>query len=576
MQLIFRIKKYLGTTYKHIIDRIEDWPITGFYERRDEFIKELNVFVFEKLKENKRSKEELIAKSLYFENLRVTNTPWKVDPEDDKIYWKELTEELNKAITRSDKEEVLDSILMRMINRFNQEIVADFKPKTFRFARKFLTSLFKRLFNKFKEHKGGVFWGNKDSLATKLHVEGHIEKTRALFKKGTVVLVPTHFSNLDSIMIGYVLDTVGGLPAFTYGAGLNLYNVELAAHYMSRLGAYRVDRRKKNPIYLECLTSMASFSLYKGLNNIFFPGGTRSRSGAIENKLKLGLLGSAIEAQRLIINDNKNEKIIIVPVVLGYDFVLEAKSLIDQFLRAEAKENYTKSRDTLITFQDRFRFFKKLFTRKATMYMSFGEPMDVMGNFINEDGCSIDKYGKLIDLKDYFRLGETFGENAQRETVYTKLLSQKIVESYFRNSIITLPHLVSFVAFQIFQRQRKELNTFQILKLHPEELVIPFDVFEYTFNSALDDIKELEKENMVKLIPLHNKSNKELILEGLKNLGIYHGQRVLYVNKDKIRTKSLKLLYYYHNRTIGYDLENKMDFTFVKDLNYLEKLQEEI
>jgi len=73
---------------------------------------------------------------------------------------------------------------------------------------------------------------------------------------------------------------------------VNLYDVEILAYYMNRLGAYRVDRRKKNPIYLETLKSMASLSLLEGLNHIFFPGGTRSRSGAIEENLKLGLLNS--------------------------------------------------------------------------------------------------------------------------------------------------------------------------------------------------------------------------------------------------------------------------------------------
>ena len=564
----------MGEIYKHIIEDIENWPITNFYKNKVDFIDELNHFVFDKLKNNKRSKEELIAKSLYFENLRVTNSPWKVDPVDDKTYWKDLTDELNKALSRSDKEEVLDSILMRMINRFNQEIVADFKPKTFSFARKFLTAFFKRLFNKFHEGKDGIFWGKKQTLASRLHVEGQIEKTRKLFSKGTVVLVPTHFSNLDSIMIGYVLDTVAGLPAFTYGAGLNLYNVELAAHYMSRLGAYRVDRRKKNPIYLECLTSMASYSLYKGLNNIFFPGGTRSRSGAIEDKLKLGLLGSAIEAQRLLIESGKKEKIIVVPVVLGYNYVLEAKSLIDQLLRTEAKEFYARSKDTQITFQDRLIFFRKLFTRKSSMYLSFAEPMDVMGNLLTEDGESIDKYGKTIDLKDYFRLGEEFGENAQRESVYTKLLSQKILESYLKSNIITLSHLVAFVAFQTFFKQHKDQNIYQMLKLHPSEFDVSLEVFDSVFESAISELKKMAAENKLMLDIDLSLSTKDAVIFGMKNLGIYHGQRVLYISKNKVKTKSIKLLYYYHNRTSGYDLENKIDWSAVKRISYLEKLQE--
>ena len=134
------------------------------------------------------------------------------------------------------------------------------------------------------------------------------------------------------------------IPAFAYGAGLNLYDMEIFAYYMNRLGAYRVDRRKKNPIYLETLKGMASLSLIEGVNHIFFPGGTRSRSGAIEDKLKLGLLNSVIDAQRHCLVNNLNQKIFIVPLTLGYHFVIEAGSLIEQNLRIEGKESYTKVR----------------------------------------------------------------------------------------------------------------------------------------------------------------------------------------------------------------------------------------
>ena len=51
----------MGTVYKHIIDRIEDWPISRFYEGREAFIKELNDFVFEKL-------NFAIIKSRYFKH----------------------------------------------------------------------------------------------------------------------------------------------------------------------------------------------------------------------------------------------------------------------------------------------------------------------------------------------------------------------------------------------------------------------------------------------------------------------------------------------------------------------------
>jgi glycerol-3-phosphate O-acyltransferase len=120
------------------------------------------------------------------------------------------------------------------------------------------------------------------------------------------------------------------------------------------------------------------------------------------------------------------------------------------------------------------------------------------------------------------------------------------------------------------------MNVFQILRQHPSELNIPMDVFEYTFESALSDLKDLEADGKVKIEAVNDRSTKELIIDGMKNLGIYHGQKVLYISKNKVRSKSIKLLYYYHNRTEGYDLEYKMDWSKVKEVSYLEKLQEEI
>lgn len=563
----------MSSVYKHIKPDIETWPIYTFHKDKELFIKELNEFVFNRLKQNNHSFKDLLAKSIYLENQRVKLTPWKVDPPDEQNYWKELSVELNNIIKNTESEDALDTIMMRMINRYNTEIVGDFTPKTYRFARKFLTSLFKRLYNKFNDKKGTFFWGDREVLSTKLKVFGHVEETRQLFDKGTVLIVPTHFSNVDSILVGYVLDMIAGLPAFAYGAGLNLYDVEIAAYYMNRLGAYRVDRRKKNPIYLECLTSMASYSLYKGLNNIFFPGGTRSRSGAIEERLKLGLLGSAIEAQRLFIANKSDRKVIIVPVVLGYNFVLEAKGMVDQFLRVIGKEKYMRSKDTSISFGDRMRFIKALFTKNSDMYLSFGEPMDVMGNRIAADGHSYDKNGQKIDLVDYFRLEEDMSEDPQRENVYTKLLGQKIVESFLKNNVVLPSHLVSHVAFKIIMRYRKDLDMLSILKLHPSEVQIPVFILKTVLISAIEVLKEWEAKGKIKLDEVIKVGNlDQIIAEGVNACGTYHGDKVMFIQDDQLCTQNLKLLFYYHNRMEGYNFSDELDWSKVKEFSFVEKI----
>jgi len=306
------------SNYPHIIKDIEDWPIRKFAKQRPQFIEELNGYTYSRIKEQyKDGLEPLLSKTVYLERQRVKNNPWKVDPPDDKDYWKELQAELTNIAQRSNPEEGYDQLLRRIINRYSEEIVGDFVPKTYRFAKSFLSGFFKRLYFKAFGHGFLKMWGNKEKLMSKFKVMGHMEQVRSLYDYGTVILVPTHFSNLDSIQIGYVTDERIGLPGFSFGAGLNLYDMEIIAYYLNRLGPYRVDRRKKNPIYLENLKSYTSLSLVKHNSNIFFPGGTRSRSGHLEDKLKLGLLGSVIDAQRYCIKHNLDNKIFIVPVIVG-------------------------------------------------------------------------------------------------------------------------------------------------------------------------------------------------------------------------------------------------------------------
>ena len=85
-----------------------------------------------------------------------------------------------------------------------------------------------------------------------------------------------------------------------YGAGMVLFNMSIFSYFMDSLGAYKVDRRKKHLLYLETLKTYSTESLVRGCHSLFYPGGTRSRSGSINQNLKLGLLSSAFEAQKII------------------------------------------------------------------------------------------------------------------------------------------------------------------------------------------------------------------------------------------------------------------------------------
>jgi len=549
--------------YPPVFEDVRDWPIYKVSKLRDSFILNLSKYVYDRLtKEHEGKLYDLLAKTIFDERIRVKEEPWKVDPPNEKAMWNRLERKLVDAKDNSDKESQLityQDILKEIIDRYAEEIVSTFRLKTFKFARKFLTFFFNKLLNtgeairnfRRRVYKSGM------SVHDRLNCLGAVEEVRELMKKGTVVVLPTHFSNLDSILIGYAMDAVVGLPAFTYGAGLNLYNAGYAAYFMNRLGPYRVDRRKKNLVYLETLKGVSKLSIEWGVNNLFFPGGTRSRSGALESKLKMGLLGTTIEAQRSLLQQNKNRKVFIVPIVLGYHFVLEAQFLIEEHLRREGRELYLKKNDQSYSLRKVARFIWRLFTRKSDITLSFGKPMDVLGNFVNSEGKSLDRHGNIIDIKDYFTTNGKVVENLQREREYTKLLADRVVERYHKDNIVMSSHLVAFAGFHLLKREHPNLDLYALLRLPPEDYSFKTDSMQKILENLRARLIELSIKGKVKLAPQILFENDELLKHGIQQLGSFHAMQPLMIDKtyNLIVSQNFKILYFYHNRLTGYGLE---------------------
>ena len=451
-----------------------------------------------------------------------------------------------------------EEILRLIVLRYANEIAGNFKPSSYRFAREAIQFWFARLLNGARVKKFGAFFRSRYTLRDKIPIVGKVKMLRRLAKKGTVVMVPTHFSNLDSILIGWVIHSLG-LPAFIYGAGLNLFNIKIFAYFMNSLGAYKVDRRKKNLPYLETLKMYSNLAIQKGAHSLFFPGGTRSRSGLIEKQLKLGLLSTAIEAQRNLYMETppgtEVRKIFVVPVTLNYHFVLEAPELIVDYLQVKGQDRYFPEEDNYGSFQ-LIRFLFKFFTKGSNISVSIGRGLDVMGNYVDDEGNSLDAHGRIIDTKDYFISDNDITIDRQREDEYTRMLSHKIVSEYHRINRIFASHLVAFIAFEMWQRKFPKLDLFTFLRLPEEELEIPYEEFRETFKRVRKEIYNLKEAGKV-YYATHLKGEADLVLKhGLDNVGIFHLKRPLLKNKKgNIITQDLNTLYYYHNRLVGYDLE---------------------
>ena len=560
-------ENYIKHQYDPILPKKDEWPVVKLARERKEFVKKVAELSEERIlgligKNPDILKEELET-TLYREKLRIKQNPWDVDPDDEKEFWGEVKNSLLQihtegSLSKAKRLDAYQAVLKKITARYSEEIASNFKASHYKFTRRVVTYGFSRLLNAARVKGFKSLFSNQFTLQDKIQITGQTAQIRELATKGTIIMVPTHFSNLDSILIGWIISVLG-MPPFIYGAGLNLFNISIFAYFMNALGAYKVDRRKKNLMYLETLKTYSKEAIQFGCHSLFFPGGTRSRSGIIESKLKLGLLSTAMEAQRANYQQGIGDvsgKIFIVPVTINYHFVLEAPSLIQDYLSQTGQERYYKENDEFSNSYKISKFLFKFFTKGSDISVSIGRAMDVMGNYVDQDGNSRDKWDRIVDTKEYFVSNGKVTVDAQREEEYTQMLGKRIVEEFHKINRVFSSHLVAFVAFELIQAKNAKLDLFDLIRLPQEDLLLDYEEFKSACQRMLDQIFELKSQGKIDTAPHLNRPMDEIIAHGLENVGMYHAKRPLIQDKEgNIGTEDMSLLYFYHNRLHGYGLE---------------------
>ena len=552
-----------GWLYDPILPDPQTWPIVQLSQNREAFIEELVKLSIENIKEslgnNPGSIKDELARTLYTEKIRLNQTPWKADAPDEKDFWSNVKKDMVRINAGHENPHAFghEDLIQRIVKRYAEEIAGIFDVQAYHFAKGFTTVMFARLLNASQGKGLSRFFESRHNLHDKIHLIGEIDHVRALAQKGTVIIVPTHFSNLDSMLIGWAIQSIG-LPPVLYGAGLNLFGIKIMAWFMNRLGAYKVDRRKKNTLYLETLKMYSELSLRKGCNGLFFPGGTRSRSGMLEKRLKLGLLGTALQAQRMNYIDHGDEakKIFVIPVTINYNFVLEAQSLIDQHLKISGQEHYYVENDNFSTSSKMMRFIYKFFTASSEIAVRYGAPMDLFGNRVDEEGNSFDPHGNEVDIKKYFYSNGEISKDLQRDAEYTRMLGEKIVESYHREAVVFCSQVLAFAAFQIFKTRYAKMDLYGLMRLPSEDLIIKPKELMDSVDKLVTRLREMHANGEIQL----EKEVKEgklaaIVKKGIANLGIYHAKLPLMYNQEgDFESQDITILYFYHNRLEGYGL----------------------
>jgi glycerol-3-phosphate O-acyltransferase len=547
----------IAPTGSHPVIRFEQVPIvegklTHLKDLRSQVLKDVVARTEHDLAHS--SLELLLGEALYSERVRLRRNKPNVFTKGrfkaDARLWARIQAGMLKPAARVDRHDLLRQVL----THYSEEIGGHFDPKVYGFATRAVPWVFSWLLNAASVRRF-LPWGMTQSLQTRLRIVGEIPHLQRLAQKGTILLVPTHQSNIDSVLLGYVIYLMQ-LPPFAYGAGLNLFSNPALSFFMSRLGAYTVDRQKSNEIYKQVLKNYSTRILREGIHSIFFPGGGRSRSGAIETRLKLGLLGTGLEAQLQNLRDGKDKpNVYVVPMVMSYHFVLEASSLIEDYLAESGKARFIIMDDESWQPTQILNFFWKIFATQSGITVRIGKPLDIFGNLVDDEGRSIGPNGTTIDPR---RLLTTRGElrpDPQRDHEYTRELGERVVERFRHGNTVLTSHLIAFTLFETLRTKYPDLDLYRFLRLSRSQRSITAS--EFTEAAARMHARVRALADRGELFLSEELANWELerwMADGFTQLGLFHGAAVARLEEGAVSTDDMNLLYYYRNRLTGYGL----------------------
>ena len=484
--------------------------------------------------------EDLLEDALFHERKRLERHPGTAEEG-------AALDSLTGALVRGDRSSSLDAA-NSLVSVWADEIHGRFSRRLFRTS----TRVLPRALTGLLTARPAKMRNWDLSPERRLRVEGDLPLLQQLAREATLVLVPTHVSNLDSPLIGLALH-LAGLPPFVYGAGLNLFSNPIMGFFLGRLGAYTVDRTKKAALYKDVLKDYSVRCLTTRHHSLFFPGGTRARSGALETHVKKGLLGTGVVAwQEMLRAGRADSEVYVVPLTLSFSLVLEAASLIEDHLAEAGKRRYIITDDEFAQPRRLASFSRRVLELDSAIVARFGQPLDPLGRPVPSDPSA-----RLEASRRRRRYvcspGGSVEEDPQRDRVYTQRLADAIVGTYPKDTTVMVTHLAAWTAWRCLEETGRTTDRFQLVRQ---------PIWKRRFNRLhfLRRLEEARRQVVEGAVAgrWHHDLPKDAgtVLDlALERFACYHRSRALCVDGEDVLIEDPKLALYYRNRLEHMPLE---------------------
>ena len=241
-----------------------------------------------------------------------------------------------------------------------------------------------------------------------------------------------------------------------------------------------------------------------------------------------------------------------MPATINYRLVLEAETLIDDYLAETGKSRYIITDDEFSRVGRIVEFFRKILAHEGSVIVRFGRPLDPFGNDITDDGESIDRAGRIVDPASYVRGADgEVTDDDQRDAEYTRALGRRLAAGVSRSSRCSTRRTCSRA--RSTTRSRKRAGTrdvYRLLRASPQQLAVDRRDARSRASSGcarrLAEHPEWGAEHPHYARPDRRRESSTTRCAGSST---YHTRPIVERTGDTLHVDDVKLLYYYQNRT---------------------------
>ena len=233
------------------------------------------------------------------------------------------------------------------------------------------------------------------------------EALRAVPPETSVVFVINHRSNMDYVLITYMVATESAL-SYAVGEWAQVFGLRSLIRSM---GAYFVRRGSSNPLYRKVLARYVHMATEAGVVQAMFPEGGLTRDGRLGGA-KLGLLSYIVSG----VDPRGERDVTFIPVGINYDRVLEDRVQIGAQGADPAKGPVFKfNLFVLLRYLARSLWLAMFgrWQRHGYACISFGEPISLKA-YLDRRAVDFRTLASPLREAEIERLGKTLMEGVGR------------------------------------------------------------------------------------------------------------------------------------------------------------------